>query len=200
MTEKSNIGVIVLAAGSSSRLGRPKQLVRFNGKTLLQHALDMVNISEFGTSVLVTGANDEEVLADLDTYSFIRSHNPDWKEGMASSIRSGLKVLTGSDPEIDAVLIMLSDQPFVSSGLLNKLRTAFKQTNDLVVSEYQETIGVPAIIGRDYFTELNNLRGDTGAKKIMMKHSDKLRKVSFEKGNIDIDTESDIDLLNQIES
>ncbi|MFN1834479.1 NTP transferase domain-containing protein [Balneola sp. MJW-20] len=200
MTDKTHIGVIVLAAGSSSRLGKPKQLVRYKGKSLLQHTLDTVKETGIQTAVLVTGANSELITEDLQKHAFITVHNNDWQEGMAGSIRAGLKQLTNTDPQMNGVLIMVSDQPFISAELMDNLCSAFKDQKDLVVSEYRKTVGVPAIIGRHYFDDLNKLTGDTGAKKIMMSNPEHLKKVRFEKGDIDIDTSADIDRLNRIES
>src|ERR1700744_3558116 len=108
--------LVILAAGVSSRLGRPKQELRFQGRTLLQHGVDTGLQTTFEPVLLVTGAYRPAPVEGLRVV-----HNPDWQQGMASSIQLAVKTLE-TEEEIQAVLFMVCDQPFVTSELLDRLR------------------------------------------------------------------------------
>src|ERR1700761_1556804 len=106
---------IILAAGESSRLGQPKQNLLFKGQTLLQRTVDSALQSECKPVIVVLGANDSTIIPPKET---IVLYNKDWKEGMASSIRTAINELN-KDLSVDKVIIMLCDQPFVKAELLN---------------------------------------------------------------------------------
>ena len=112
MSAEENIAVVVLAAGGSSRLGRPKQLVEFNGKPLLDHALDKVDLLGFQTKILVLGAKREEIMDKIDSNGFKVVVNTHWEQGMASSIKVGLEAAMAEEEGLDHVLFLVSDQPF----------------------------------------------------------------------------------------
>jgi len=119
-----NIGVLILAAGSSSRLGRPKQLLEIDGSTLLQKAI--TSALEVSKSVnVVLGGNEKLIRPTISDFPIKMVLNKKWEEGMGSSIRVGMEFL--SEKKLDAVLIMLSDQPFVDSVFLNQLIDFFKK-------------------------------------------------------------------------
>jgi molybdenum cofactor cytidylyltransferase len=196
MSSANNIGVIILAAGSSSRLGEPKQLLRFGGESLLQHAVDAATNSNANTVIEVLGANAESVLAGTDQTTIHTIINPDWEEGMASSVRVGLNELLFMCPETDAVILMVCDQPFISSSVLNDLISTHVSTgNPIVACNYGEAFGPPALFHRSLFDELMNLKGDVGARKIIQQHKDQVTTVLFPKGKIDIDTNEDYEAL-----
>jgi molybdenum cofactor cytidylyltransferase len=193
-----NCAVIILAAGQSSRLGEPKQLLKYKNKTLLQHAIDTAKQTLIETIIVVLGSNADTILKEIETSAIHVVKNDNWQSGMASAIRCGIQASQTLDATIDAAILMVCDQPFVTSDLLNNLIEKQKETGKpIIASQYGDASGVPAFFHQRLFAELMDLKGDTGAKKIMMQHSDLLVTVSFPKGSIDIDTIDDYDALKK---
>ena len=185
-------GIILLAAGSSSRLGRAKQLIEFQGKTLIQKAIDEANKSQADCLVVVLGANAYLIQTGFDITSTPFIVNSDWQQGMSSSMQAGLRFLMEKE-EIDQVLLMLCDQPFVDASLLNQLINA-KETSGkgIVAAAYSNTLGVPALFDRRYFEELLQLTGSEGAKKVIFNHQAEVHALDFPLGAVDLDTEEDV--------
>jgi molybdenum cofactor cytidylyltransferase len=150
-------GVILLAAGSSSRLGRPKQLINYQGKTLIQKAIDEANKSQAEGLVVVLGSNPELIQTGFDTSSVPFIVNPDWQHGMSSSMQVGLRFLMEKEV-INQVVLMLCDQPFVDASLIDQLITAkYTSGKGIVAASYSNTLGVPALFEGHYFEELLQL-------------------------------------------
>jgi molybdenum cofactor cytidylyltransferase len=185
-------GIVILAAGNSSRLGRPKQLLSFKETTLLQHIIREAAAVHEVAVIVVTGANHEVIEKEIDSSKVKISFNPDWELGMSSSISAGLKRLTEAHPEIEKCIFTVCDQPFVSRSVFeNLIAESFKTQKGIAASSYAETLGTPVLFDKRYFDELLNLKGQEGAKKIITKFLADTASVSFDKGNIDIDTEED---------
>lgn len=184
-------GVIILAAGSSSRLGQPKQLLEFNGKTLLEIAVESAKNSLADSCVIVLGANADFIVEKIDHIKVYRVVNENWEKGMASSMQKGLKYLMeNSDP--DQVILMLSDQPFVNNDTLNFLiENKLNTLSNIIACSYNGTFGVPVLFTKKYFPELLSLTGNEGAKKLVMAYQDDLHTIDFPQGAIDIDTMED---------
>jgi molybdenum cofactor cytidylyltransferase len=180
--------VLVLAAGSSSRLGRPKQLIEFRGKTLLRHAVQTALSLECGPVAIVLGAGCTEIEPCLEGLDGLVVENANWREGMGSSIRQGLSRLIDSFPGIDGVLIMLCDQPMVSA---DSLRALLQGQSPISAASYENTLGVPAWFDRSLFPELLALPGAEGAKAILRRHQASVFAVRIPEAGIDIDTASD---------
>ena len=182
---------IILAAGNSSRLGRPKQNLVFEGETLLNRVVQTVKSLGLVEIVLVLGANKETILERLKAEEITLLTNESWQEGMSSSIQLGLKHLL-SKGDLDNLLLLLSDQPFVTrdflQGMMDKHLLSGK---GITAAFYQNTVGVPAFFGQKYFPELLALKGSEGAKKTLLRHQDDLGTFEFPEGSIDIDTEED---------
>ncbi|WP_243735819.1 nucleotidyltransferase family protein [Christiangramia sabulilitoris] len=194
------IGVVILAAGSSSRLGYPKQLVDFKGKPMLQHIIDVADSFEFGTEVLVLGAAAKEIKDKIEPKKFEILFNQNWQEGMASSIRAGLEKSLEKEKDLEHLLILLSDQPFVSKQRIDALiKEQLASNSEATFSEYDEDVGVPAIFSSSVFPYLKELKGDHGAKKLVYDKKIQFRTVKFEKGNFDVDTKEDVELLKKLE-
>ena len=199
MNTPKNMGAVILAAGSSSRLGHPKQLVEHKGKPLLQHTVDCINEFEFNPSLVVLGANSDEILASINSYSNSVITNNEWSEGIASSIRFGLEKSLELNPSLKHIFYLLSDQPYVSSDIIQKLIDRHLTGNQLVTAcTYKDNIGVPAIFNESLFPELMTLKGDTGAKKVMMQHRKNIQTIPFDGGAFDVDTEDDVEKLSTI--
>jgi molybdenum cofactor cytidylyltransferase len=189
----STTGIVILAAGASTRLGKPKQLLPWQGSTLLQHAVQVAR-QVTDQPVVVLGAHLHQLQAVLDPAAVQIVHNAAWKEGMASSIRSGLTAVMQQSPE--HVIFIVCDQPFVSAALLQELILAHRKTGkSIIASAYSGTLGIPALFDASFFPQLLGLEGDTGAKKIIQQHSEHVYAVPFPMGHIDIDTAEEYDAL-----
>ncbi|MDN3547817.1 nucleotidyltransferase family protein [Mucilaginibacter aquaedulcis] len=185
-------GLIILAAGESSRLGQPKQNLLYNGKTLLQNAIEAGQKSECEEVIVVLGANSHKITPVTGATIL---HNADWKEGMASSIRMAITEINKSSL-VDKAIIMLCDQPFVSPELLNTMIYKQVETGKFIAAcTYNNTIGVPALFHRKLFTKLLQLQGRDGAKRILKDHPNDIVKIQFNNGAIDIDTLADYEQL-----
>jgi len=177
-------------------MGKPKQLLRYKSKNLLQHVLSEAISSYASPIIVVLGANSDLVSKEIDKTKVYITENTEWKEGMASSVRIGLSTLLQIFPSADAVIFMVCDQPYVSASLLNDLiNTQVETCKPIVTSNYGEAIGPPALFHKSLFNELMQLKGDAGARKIIETHSDEVATVLFTKGKIDIDTKEDYEAL-----
>ncbi len=189
-------GIIILAAGSSSRLGRPKQNVVYNGNTLLQNTINAALATDCEKIMVVLGANYELILPTIEHFNINILPNKNWQEGMASSIRLGLASLLELQPESKQVIFTVCDQPYLSPEILNGLIVTQNQTKaNIVASNYGEHLGVPVLFGQCYFAELMQLIGDEGAKKLVKKYIEQVENYPFLLGEVDIDTLDDLEKL-----
>jgi molybdenum cofactor cytidylyltransferase len=183
-----NTGLIILAAGNSSRMGEPKQLLPFEGKTFLQCTIDAALGSKAGSKVVVLGADKDEIKKSFRADSIPVIHNPEWEKGMASTMQKGLQYLT-KFKKLDQVILVLCDQPFVHSGILDSLIELQESTGKgIVACKYADTLGVPALFTQQYFEEMMGLKSSEGAKKVIYNHLDDVAELDFPKGAVDIDT------------
>lgn len=197
MTGREKVGVVILAAGASSRLGRPKQLIAFKGRPLLQHVIDCCQDYDFCSKVLVLGPHAEEIKAHLSLKGFTVVLNGEWEDGMGKSLQTGVAHALSTAPDMRHLLVLLSDQPYVSSTLISTLlETHLSGTALVTACEYSGATGVPAIFSRALFDTLMSIEGDKGAKGLIT--SNKTNKVPFPKGITDIDTEKDLAALDKI--
>ncbi|UOE51528.1 nucleotidyltransferase family protein [Mucilaginibacter sp. SMC90] len=193
-------GIIILAAGASSRFGSPKQNLIYQGKTLLQRAIQTALTCLHCEKVtVVLGANEKLIRSNIDDQLVHVTYNPNWMEGMGSSIKIGLTEMLNLAPHITSIILMLCDQPFVDSFLISQL-TEKKETNDcgIIACGYRDVLGAPALFDIKYFPELLSLKGPEGAKKIIEAHPDDVFVLPFPLGAIDIDTTADLERLNQV--
>jgi molybdenum cofactor cytidylyltransferase len=194
----NNIAAILLAAGSSSRLGRPKQLLQYDGQTLLQRSLEAANTSSLSPVILVLGADAETIQQQLHSIDVHVAVNANWKEGMASSIRLGIENLKNISSSAEGAIIMMCDQPFVTASLLNSLVDSHNNTGKPVVTcSYADTYGPPTFFHKSIFPELLQLKGDIGARSIVKQHADEVEAVVFPEGDVDVDTEADYERLSK---
>jgi len=185
-------GVILLAAGSSSRLGRSKQLIEIQGEKLINKGIKEAKKSRADVLVVVLGANSELIQTGFDSLNTPFIVNPHWQHGMASSMQAGLRFLMEKEA-IDQVVLMLCDQPFVDASLLDQLMTAKAESGKgIVAAAYSDTLGVPALFEAYYFEELLQLTGSEGAKKVIFNHLSEVLALDFPLGAVDLDTEEDV--------
>ncbi|WP_426754575.1 nucleotidyltransferase family protein [Myxococcus sp. Y35] len=188
------VGVVLLAAGGSSRLGHPKQLVRYQGQTLVRRAAEAAAAVRCGPVVVVLGAAHDAVAAELTGLSVRTVHHAGWAEGPGGSLRAGLRALTGGDAApLEAVLVMLCDQLRVDAAHLRALLTAFERTRaPVVASAYDGTRGVPALFARDVFPELEALSPAQGARGVIAREPSRVAEVALPGGGDDVDTPEDV--------
>lgn len=191
-------GIIILAAGASSRMGRPKQLLRVFGKSLLGHTVDVALASAARPVVVVLGAKHDIIAEEINDKSIHIVVNDDWQEGIASSIRSGLSAITNLAPAVSAVVLAVCDQPFLSAKVIDALVNQHALTGkSIVAASYGETLGTPVLFDSTMFAGLSSLTGDTGAKAMIKRHFDKVSTVNFPEGSLDIDTDDDFASLGK---
>lgn len=177
-------------------MGEPKQMLQYEGKSLLQRAVQSAVETGCEPIVVVVGSNQNSVSESVDTSAAILIYNPDWEQGMASSINTGVTELLRLNPGINATIIMLCDQPFADAQLLNALKNENLSTDTKIIAcAYKDTLGVPVLFDRYYFQDLLELKGEEGAKKLIMKHQEDVLSIPFPNGAIDIDTAADYEHL-----
>lgn len=188
-------GIIILAAGNSSRLGRRKQVLLYQGKTLLQHVADEAVKAHLDPIIIVTGAYTEDVLQSLNYSKIQFVNNPYWEQGIASTIVAGMNKII-EPGEVTNVMIAVCDQPFISASLFQQLiGERIKTGKQIVACAYADTVGTPVLFSRNYFTYLLQLKGDEGAKRLLRLYRDDVALIQFPKGEIDIDTMQDYEML-----
>jgi molybdenum cofactor cytidylyltransferase len=187
-----NIGIIVLAAGSSSRMGRSKQLLEIDGEPLLVRCVKVALAVNPINVVVILGANEKPHREIIEKLPVRIISNYYWKTGMGSSIKSGLNYLIQAAPDLEGVILMVCDQPALTTEHLQKLIEKFNEKKkSIIASSYSNSKGVPVLFGRSFFSNLLLLGDDQGAKKIVHQFPDQVDTVEFPNGSFDLDTEED---------
>lgn len=190
------VGAVILAAGSSSRMGVPKQTLQFRGQSMLRRAALAALGAGCRPVIVVTGAHAEQSRGELRGLDVLEVVNALWETGMASSVRAGVEGLVGADPEVAAAILMLCDQPHVTAEVINGLVAAYRATGrPVVASAYGGSFGVPALFGRALFAELERLEGAAGAKQVIKRHAAGAHLLPFRGGEVDVDTPDDFSRL-----
>jgi len=189
--DAERIGIVILAACGSHRMGQPKQLLPFRERTLLRHAVETAVASLCRPILVVIGARAELVSAELQSLPVMVAYNPEWGSGIGSSLRVAIRALDPVD-DIDGIVITLSDPPLVTTDALNRIVEAHYGTGkDIVASEYADTYGVPLFIGKRFFAEVAALDGDEDPKRVIDRHLEQMTTVPLMEAAFDIDTPSD---------
>jgi molybdenum cofactor cytidylyltransferase len=192
----SNVGAIILAAGGSSRFGQPKQLLMFQGESLIRRAVRAAEKGGCGRIVVVAGEQRDLIESELQETTAFVIHNPQWGRGLGTSIDAGLQHLLSAHPKVDAAVVLACDQPFVDARTISALITMRKDSGKpIVASRYANTLGIPALFDRSCFPALLALPDDCGAKAIIESRGRDVAEISFEQGAIDIDTPADFEGL-----
>ena len=195
-SDAAGVGAVILAAGSSSRMGSPKQTLQYRGESLLRRAALAALGAGCRPVIVVTGASAELSRGELDGLDVREVFNPHWETGMASSVRAGVEGLVSADADADAAVLMLCDQPHVTAEVISDLVAAHRATRrPVVASTYGGSFGVPAIFGRTLFAELARLEGATGARQVIKRHASEAHFLSFPGGEVDVDTPDDFSRL-----
>ena len=189
-----SVPAIILAAGASRRLGQPKQLVEFDGETLLDRSLRLARESGAAPVLVVLGANSEKIYASVKFGASIPVLNEHWEQGIATSIHAGIREADARAGNSEALLLMTCDQPRLTAEHLAALSRTFRAQTDesIIASEYAGTLGIPAIFPRKVFGALRSLHGDQGARGLLVNAPCPVIPVPFEGGEIDIDRPADL--------
>ncbi len=178
---------LMLAAGSSSRMGSPKQLLPWGKSTLIEHCISVAKQSKLDSLLVVLGAQAAAIKDSIQSLDVDIAVNDDWASGMASTITTGLDWLSSSD-KLDGILIMLADQPFIRKEDFDTMINAFDSRDRIIASRYKDHLGVPALFGATHFDLLTNLTGDKGAGSILTSRKDSIKSLPIVTDLTDIDT------------
>lgn len=187
----TSIAAVILAAGQASRMGSPKQLLDWHGQPLVRAVVQQALDSAADTVVVVLGAAFDAVRATLSDLPITIVENPDFAQGQSTSLRSGILAL---DDTVEAVLVLLADQPFVTASTLDRLISSWhEQRAPIIVSVYQGQRGHPVLFARSVFAELLAITGDQGARHVIQAYRDQVRCIEFAESLAlaDIDTPED---------
>lgn len=187
----------MLAAGASTRLGAPKQLVVYRGEPLVRRAAMAATAAGATPVVVVLGAHADAIaptLAGVPDVSCVRHEH--WARGLASSLAAGIRA-SMSLADCDGVLITVSDQPLVGSASLRELLAAFDDARRIIAAEYADTVGVPAVVGREHFDNLLQLTGDVGAGRWLRARLPAVTRVPMPEAAADVDTAADAARLDR---
>lgn len=185
------LSAILLAAGESKRMGKPKQLMPLGKSTLLEQAVDNLLNSAIDETIVVLGHRAQEISRTIATKPVKIMLNPNYRQGMSTSIIAGLILV---DPKSQAVMLAMGDQPLVASRTINQLIEAFNSHDKgIAFPTYRGKRGLPVIFAIKYKAELLELKGDIGGREIIKKHPDDVLMVSVDSESVvsDIDTEDD---------
>ncbi len=189
-----SVAGVLLAAGTSSRLGRSKALLPYRGSTLLRHAAETLCATPCSPCLVIVGPEVEKSCRQVKDLEVEVVENPDHRQGLSTSLRAALRAIeareSATGDEVQGLLITLVDQPLVTAAHLNAVLAAGRETG-LCASAWASTFGPPAFLYRSFFASLKELCGDEGAKPILTMHRDRLRLVAFPGGAVDIDDEAD---------
>ena len=194
-SDAAGLHAIVLAAGASTRFGSAKQLVRIGDRPLLSLVTGRAAEIVGQALIVVLGARAAELAPLLKHSPCSVAVNRDWREGLASSIRAGIARLP---PSCAGVMLVLADQVSVTAEDLRRLAVAWRrQPSCVAAAGYGATIGAPAIFPQYLFSELSELKGDSGARVLLRRHADRLVKVPMASAAFDLDTPDDLLELNR---
>ena len=173
-------------------MGQPKQLLSYQGETLISYVAKCAIASSANLVITILGANAEQIEKNISSFPVTILKNHVWNEGISSSIRCGISYVEKYFSEIKAVIFLTCDQPFISSDFIDKIIDCYDaDSQPIIASKYATTIGIPVLFPRILFPEIMQLKGDRGAKKIIERYRDRVQTIKFTRGEIDLDTFQD---------
>ena len=185
-------GLIILAAGSSSRMGQSKQLLPVDGEPLLSWSVKVAIDSGLANIAVVLGANEKEHRKLIAGLPIQVISNSTWEKGIGNSLKAGVENMIRDKPTINGVVIMVCDQPRVSAGHIKNLLARHEETaKPIIASGYGQSAGVPAFFENRYFPALLKLDDNQGAKQLILKNHADMDIVDFPEGLTDLDTKED---------
>ena len=190
------VALVLLAAGESRRMGTPKQLLTYQGFSLVRHATTEAIKSNCEPIVVVLGAKSDRIRGEINDLPVHITDNPRWQQGMSASIATGIATLLEMKIDLSAVIVALGDQPLITDRVYNCLIESYYQNQvKAVACNYSDTIGVPALFDCILVPELLNISDRGGAKQILHRYSDRAHNLDLPEAAIDIDTPADYQKL-----
>ncbi|MFZ5971087.1 MAG: nucleotidyltransferase family protein [Bacteroidota bacterium] len=184
--------ILILAAGASTRMGQSKQLLPWKNKTLLTHAVDTAIQSSPFRVVVVLGADAQAHRQSLATLPIDIVTNETWRKGMGSSLKTGLRFIEERYPHLRGTVVMVCDQPFITSSHIQALAQRQAETKkEMVATRYAGILGVPAYFEKSVWPAIYQLGDEEGARKLLADNAEKTAFVSFEEAKVDLDTPAD---------
>jgi len=199
LDSQSNIAIVILAAGASKRMGEPKQLLKWGDTTLINHAINTAVAINSKEILVVLGAHYELIEKSIENSEVTILNNLHWEKGLGKSIAFAIDYLQNSKLDVDGVIVILSDQPLITSDFLKSIVSKFQPNkNQIIATSYGKgKQGVPALFDKFYFNELITLSDDHGAKDLLKKYKDHVEALSPPTENKDLDTNEDYTNLYQ---
>ena len=183
---------VILAAGSSSRMGKPKQFLKIDNETLIQKAANAAMDAGAGETIIIAGLDHDLIKTELHRSTIQVIVNPHSELGIGSSLKFGVQFVMKNFSDYDAAVIMVCDQPLVTSNHLGKIISEYKNTKSpIVASSYSGRNGVPVLFHRSMYEKLLTIKDQQGAKNIIEQNSTLVKSIDFPEGAIDIDTPED---------
>jgi molybdenum cofactor cytidylyltransferase len=186
---------VILAAGASTRLGRPKQLLPLAGRPVLAHVVVAASQTGLDPLIVILGYAADDIRRQADLFGTTVLVNPRYADGQSSSVRAAIRALPA---DVGGVVFLLGDQPLVEPEIIKRLLAANRKDTALIIQpRYAEGPGNPVLIGRPLFPALLELTGDTGARPLLRRHADRIRFVDardFRRPD-DVDTWDDYERL-----
>jgi molybdenum cofactor cytidylyltransferase len=190
------VAAVVLAAGASRRLGKPKQRLQIDGESLLHRTARLALAAGWAPVFVVLGFEAEQMQADLGWLPVTVVRNPRWLEGMGASLRVGVHAAAAIRPKVDALLVLVCDQPRLTQHHLQTLLAhCVSGRAAIIASQYAGQTGVPAVFGREFFPQLQAVEGDRGAREVLVRESARLQAVAWPDGAFDLDTPQQLNTL-----
>ena len=181
--------VLILAAGKSSRMGNIKQLLKIEGKTLIENAIETSMKIEKTSTLCVLGAHAAEIKKKVDLSNVDVTINKDYELGLSSSIISGIKHLQKQKKQFDGIFLLLADQPAIKLAYYQEMVALFsKEKNKIIASKYENGFGVPAIFPKSFIKNLLAIKGDKGAREFLQKNKKEILSPKTRVNLVDIDT------------
>lgn len=189
MTDPKVAGII-LAAGGSSRLGRPKQLLDWFGKPFVKQIIDIAKQVQLDPIIVVTGAYHEEIESVIIDTDIVIVRNADWIDGQSSSMKLGAK--TAEEYNIDSLIVFLCDQPHVPVELIKRMITDSQREDvDIVATSVNGKVCPPTLFKKKCITGISNLKGDQGGRILFSSYKTEIMDWQDERLLQDSDTEED---------
>lgn len=185
----SKVAAVVVAAGSSSRMTAVKQLLPWKDTTMLGYVIKQLKEAGAAHVFVVLGAQQKEILNNIDTSNITIIYNDNWSEGMGTSIAKTITYLKDKQLYYDGLLVAACDQPLIKLGHYKKLINSCINSSRIITSSYGGGSGIPVVFDKIYFSELSSLAEDVGAKSIVKKHLDRLIQIDSPEAAFDLDTE-----------
>ncbi|WP_052823408.1 nucleotidyltransferase family protein [Neotamlana sedimentorum] len=188
-----DIAIVVLAAGASTRMGEPKQLLPWKKKTLISHTIETVLQVNCKNVYVVLGANFDLISSEIKDYPVSILNNELWHQGLGTSIACSTTFLINSDKDFDAILFVLADQPFITANYLNEMIVSYSFNKQTIIATMytDKKNGVPVIFNKIYFKDLKIFKGDEGAKHLLMQLESSVKTLIPPNKNVDLDTKED---------